>query len=287
MKTAVSVIIPVYNGERTLQKCLNSVLNQTYKNYEIIVVDNNSTDKTKDIIKEFQSKNKKVKYLFEPKRGRAIARNLGIRNVKSSIIVMTDADCIVPEDWIGELTKPIIHEKESVVRGVERDLIKNYWSKNIQKSNWKFLKRNIKGKYINDIDTKNFAIRSSLIKKLMFDSNLETLEDFDLYLRLKKITKIRFKPSVRVGHNHKSSFASVTKIYFDRAYWTRRIYRKYKNSEIKNEAMFENISFRKFLLFPFWMAFQFIKKPIGEAFFLLISETSWRIGLLCGIINKS
>ena len=47
----VSVTIPVYNGQRTLRHCLSSVLNQTYKNYEVIVVDNNSTDKTKEIIK--------------------------------------------------------------------------------------------------------------------------------------------------------------------------------------------------------------------------------------------
>ena len=53
----ISVIIPVYNGEKTLRQCLNSVLNQTYGNYEIIIVNNNSTDKTKEIIKEFQLKN--------------------------------------------------------------------------------------------------------------------------------------------------------------------------------------------------------------------------------------
>ena len=56
-----SVIIPVYNGEKTLKQCLDSVLNQTYKNYEVIVVDNNSTDKTKEIIKDFQKKNEKVR----------------------------------------------------------------------------------------------------------------------------------------------------------------------------------------------------------------------------------
>ena len=58
----VSVIIPVYNGERTLRHFLKSILDQTYKNYEVIVVDNNSTDKTKDIIKEFQTKDNKIKY---------------------------------------------------------------------------------------------------------------------------------------------------------------------------------------------------------------------------------
>jgi len=50
----VSVIIPVYNGEKTLARCLNSVLNQTHSNYEVIVVDNNSTDKTKEIINKFK-----------------------------------------------------------------------------------------------------------------------------------------------------------------------------------------------------------------------------------------
>lgn len=282
----VSVIIPAYDAEKTLIQCLNSVLNQNYKNYEVIVVDNNSADKTKEIIKEFQNKSKKVKYVFEEKKGRGAARNSGIKRAKGKIIVMTDSDCIVPKNWIFEITRPIIKENESAVMGSEKPLTENYWTKNIQKANSEFIKRNLKGKYISHIDTKNFAIKTSIAKKLMFDSNLGAFEDFELYLRLKKITKIKFNPSIIVGHNHKNSFVNVADTNFNRAYWTTKIYEKYKNTEFKNEVMFESILLKNFLLFPLWMVLQFIKRPIGEAFFIFVSEISWRTGLIWSLIKR-
>lgn len=82
----VSVIIPVYNGEKTLARCLNSVLNQTHSNYEVIVVDNNSTDKTKEIINKFKEEDSKIRYAFEPYRSRGAARNKGIETAKLFLI---------------------------------------------------------------------------------------------------------------------------------------------------------------------------------------------------------
>lgn len=281
----VSVIIPVYNGEKTLRKCLNSILGQAYENYEVIVVDNNSSDNTKEIIREFQKNNKKIKYIFEPKKSRGAARNSGIRKAKGEIFAMTDSDCTVPENWILEITKPIIHENETAVLGFEKDLVNNYWTKNIQKASLEFTRRNLNGKYISHIDTKNFAIKSSVMKELMFDPALRNLDDLDLYLRLKKNFRIKFEPAIIVGHNHKSSFVKVVKINFDRAYWAIRIYEKHKRAGLKNEAMFESMSVKNFFFFPFWLIFQFIKRPLGEAFFLLVWETSWRVGFLWAKLN--
>lgn len=283
----ISVNIPVFNGENTLSNCLESVLNQTYKNYEVIVVNNNSTDKTKEIIKEFQGRNKKVKYVFEGCQSIGAARNAGIKIAKGSIIVSTDADCIVPEDWIEKITRPILHENETVVAGFEKDIVKNFWTENIQKMNYLFLKRCHVGKYRAYIDGKNFAIKAKLMKKLMFDPKIHVFEDLDFSIRIKKTTKIRSVPQVKVGHYYKDSFKKVVKMNFIRAFWTTKIYEKYKNNEIgtKNEPMFESISLKNFLMFPVWMALQFIKRPMGEAYFLLISEVAWRAGIIWGKIK--
>ncbi|MDP3974067.1 MAG: glycosyltransferase family 2 protein [Candidatus Daviesbacteria bacterium] len=282
-KKKVSVIIPVYNGEKTLRQCLESVLDQAYKNYEVIIVNNNSNDRTKEIIKSFKQKN--IKYIFEEYISRGAARNAGIKAATGKIITMTDADCIVPKNWLQKLTAPIIYGNEVAVIGSEKDLIKNYWTRNIQKANEEFLKRTTEGRYINHIDTKNFAIKSSTIKKIMFDANLENFEDLDLYLRLKKETKIRFIPLLKVGHNHKSSFIKTILSNFNKGFWTTKIYKKYKNSGFeKKHFMFESISLKNFFSFPIWLTLQFIKKPIGESSFLLISELSWRLGIIWALI---
>lgn len=283
----ISIIIPIHNAGKTLRRCLNSVLNQTYQNYEVIVVDNNSTDETKDIIKKFRGRSEKIRYFFELHTGRSSARNAGIKEAEGEIIAMTDADCLVPENWINELTKPIIYENESAVTGSEKNLIKNYWAKNIQKTNSDFVKRNINGKYISHIDTKNFAIKSSIMKELMFDSTLKALEDFELYLRLKRITKIRFLPAVKVGHRHPFSFKKLVKTNFARGYWAKKIFEKHKkNISLKDEPMVESMSFTNFLLFFPWIIFQFIKRPAGEAYFTLIADLSFKLGAVWNAIEK-
>lgn len=288
MKSTISIVIPVYNGEKILNQCLESVLNQTYENYEVIVVNNNSTDGTKDIISEFQKRDNRIKYAFEKYISRGAARNAGIRIAVGEIIAMTDGDCIVPENWIEELTKPIVDEGEAAVMGFEEDLIKNFWTKNVQRANLEYLSRNLNKKYINHIDTKNFAIKTELIKKLMFDSKLVALEEFDFYLRLGNEIKIRFIPSLKVGHYHQDSFNKIVVLNFKRGFWAVKIYKKYQNSKrLKNEPMTESISIKNFILFPFWITWQFIKKPFFQAIFLLISEVSWRAGVIWALIKLS
>jgi GT2 family glycosyltransferase len=121
----------------------------------------------------------------------------------------------------------------------------------------------------------------------MFNSLLESFEDFDFYLRLKKVARIRFNPLITVKHNHKSSLREVVKLNFDRAYWTVKIYKKFATAEgIKKEPMFESFSIKNLLSFPFWMLLQFLTKPIKEFYFILVSELSWRLGIIWSVIEK-
>lgn len=285
-KPVLSVVIPAHNAEKTLKECLDSVSRQTFEDYEIIVVDNDSTDRTRSIIRQAEKKDGRIVYLFEPLKGRGAARNTGIEKARGEIIVTTDADCVAPPDWLDMLTYPIRRENEAACMGSERDLIMNYWTRNMQNANRRFLERNSRDKYISHIDTKNFAIRSALMKKLMFDPALGNFEDLDLYLRLKKVAKIRFVPEVTVGHNHKSSFNEVMKINYNRGYWTARIYKKHNDVGLRNEPMLESLSILNLLSFPFWMILQFFKRPPGESFFILVSELSWRLGLLSSLLKR-
>lgn len=285
-ESKVSVIIPVLNGEKTLEKCLYSVLQQSYQNFEVIVVDNNSTDKTKEIIYGLAGKYKKIKYVFEVKRSRGAARNAGIRVSTGKIVVSTDCDCMVSKDWLEELTYPIRRVDARAVQGFQKDSVNNFWSKNLQKADLKFIQRVREGNYINHVDTKNFAIEASLLKKNMFDPNMENFDDLDLYLRLKKRVKIVFILSCTVLHKNKSTFLQTVITNFDRGYWTTKIFRKYLNDKTVSEApIFESISLINFVTFPFWIIFQLFKRTPGEYYFLLVSELSWRAGIIKAILR--
>lgn len=102
----VSVIIPAYNEEKHIGKCLSSLLNQDYQNLEIIVVDDGSKDGTKEIVKEHP-----VKLLVQNHKGAGAARNNGAKEAKGEILVFVDADQFFDKSYVSELVKPIIDGK--------------------------------------------------------------------------------------------------------------------------------------------------------------------------------
>ncbi len=95
----VSVVIPCYNMEPYLAQTLESVINQTYKNLEVIVVDDGSKDKTADVAREFEKRDPRVKLLVQANKGASAARNNGLDHAKGKYIALTDGD-----DW-WDLTK--------------------------------------------------------------------------------------------------------------------------------------------------------------------------------------
>lgn len=108
-KGLVSIITPCFNGERFLADTIESVLNQSYTNFEMIIIDDGSTDNTTEIAKEYSLLDSRVKYLHQPNAGSASARNNGIRNAEGQYIVLLDHDDLWNEDFlekqIGFITK--------------------------------------------------------------------------------------------------------------------------------------------------------------------------------------
>ena len=92
-QSKVSVIIPTYNRAYLISRAINSVLNQTYQDFEIIIVDDGSTDNTEEVIKEFQEKDERIKYIrHKNNKGEAAARNTGIKAAKNEYISFQDSD---------------------------------------------------------------------------------------------------------------------------------------------------------------------------------------------------
>ena len=98
-KPTVSVIIPTYNRAHLVGRAIQSVLDQTYKDFELIVVDDGSNDNTEYIIKEFQKKDERIKYVaYKKNKGGSAARNAGIKSSKGEYIAFLDSD----DEWLSE-----------------------------------------------------------------------------------------------------------------------------------------------------------------------------------------
>ena len=101
----VSIIVPVFNSEKYLEECVDSLINQKYKNIEIILIDDGSKDSSKYICENYAKKDKRIVFISKKNSGVSQTRNLGIKRAKGHFIVFVDSDDIVNCDYISILVK--------------------------------------------------------------------------------------------------------------------------------------------------------------------------------------
>jgi cellulose synthase/poly-beta-1,6-N-acetylglucosamine synthase-like glycosyltransferase len=112
----VSIIVPCYNEEKTLENCIMSLVSQIYKNYEIIIVDDGSKDRTLDVAKSLLH-HKNISVLTKPNGGKASALNFGVKHSQGSIVVCIDADSIFMKDTLTKLLGPFSNPEVAGVSG--------------------------------------------------------------------------------------------------------------------------------------------------------------------------
>jgi len=112
----VSVIIPVYNGEKYLERTLNSVLAQTFKDFEVICINDLSKDNSLEILKEYEKKDNRIKIINNSQNlGAALTRNVGIDNAKGKYIYFLDADDYIDEKYLECMVQKIENENCNIV----------------------------------------------------------------------------------------------------------------------------------------------------------------------------
>ena len=111
----VSIIIPIYNVEKYLDKCLKTIINQTYKNIEIILVDDGSTDNSLFICNKYAEDDKRIKVLHKKNEGVSVARNIGIKLSTGKFVVFVDPDDYVSNNHIETLYNCIISNNVDLV----------------------------------------------------------------------------------------------------------------------------------------------------------------------------
>lgn len=115
MNTKLSVIIPVYNTEKYLKRCLESIINQTLKELEIIIINDGSTDNSDIICSEYVKKDKRIKYIITENKGGSSARNIGIQEATSDFITFVDSDDFIDKNMYEKMLEKLITEKTDFI----------------------------------------------------------------------------------------------------------------------------------------------------------------------------
>jgi len=182
-----TVVIPTLNEEENIAKCLQSIRNQDYKNFEIIVADGGSTDKTVEIASKLADK-----VLFEAKRTIAAGRQKGADEAKGEVIVFADADAFYPPNWLSSLLRHFDDETVASAHGkiylAEATFAEKFFHKS---ANLFFKASNALGHPTGA--GANLAVRKTHFHQVLgFDTDLVTGEDVLLQKKLKKKGKIIF-----------------------------------------------------------------------------------------------
>lgn len=109
----VTIVLPIYNVEKYLNRCINSIVNQTYKNLEIILVDDGSPDKCPEMCDEWEKKDTRIKVIHKQNEGLGMARNTGIENATGDYICFFDSDDYLELTAIEKLYK--LAEKQTQI----------------------------------------------------------------------------------------------------------------------------------------------------------------------------
>lgn len=208
----VSIIIPCYNGMRTIAECLNSLvaLDPASPSHEIIVVDNGSTDGSVEVIKTY----KEVTLVYEHTiQGPAAARNTGVQGSCGSILAFVDIDCIVTPRWLIEGFAAF---KDPGVVGaggrIEGSVPKNSIQEWMNAAKILDQERTLNHHFMPFIQTANALFRKEAFMEVGgFDTALRSGEDCDLSWRIQKASKgrIAYCPEALVYHDHRASMKGV------------------------------------------------------------------------------
>lgn len=200
----VSIIVPVYNNEKYLKQCLDSIINQTFKDIEIILVDDGSTDKSASICDEYAKKDNRILIIHSENNGVSNARNIGIDKSQGKFIMFCDSDDWLENDYIESHYNNMISKNVDIVHsGIYRNFYKNNILKKneaagvsselyIQKSDLhkylEYILETMEGPFLTSYAK---IYKSDIIKNnnIYFDTKMIFHEDFDFTLRYLQLTE--------------------------------------------------------------------------------------------------
>ena len=227
----LSVIIPVYKVEKYLQRCLDSIINQTYKNLEIILVDDGSPDNSGKICDEYAKKDKRIKVIHQKNKGQGAARNTGIIVSKGELITFVDSDdwieCNMYEIMISKLLQYDLDIIKCAIVETDGSKIKRELNHKTTKINV-VITENIFDLYFTEFTCKviwNGLYRRNIIKKVEYPEGLVAEDNYVSGMYLNKAKRLMLIDNILYNYFINMSGVSKNKNInkFDICYCTKRL----------------------------------------------------------------
>lgn len=199
----ISIIIPTYNRSNKIERTLNSVLNQTYKNLECIVVDDFSTDDTKYVISVISKQDNRIRYVVNERlKGAQGARNTGILKASGSLIVLFDSDDIMLSTYIEKVYNKINKTNSDIVFSYTK-IIDFKTGKEVGKSK-PHCSGNVTGKLLSSecyLTINCLFKKDKLLTIGLLDESCPSHQELDTHIRLSKISKYEVVPEYLINYN--------------------------------------------------------------------------------------
>ncbi len=216
----VSIIVPVYQVEKYIEKCLNSLINQTYKNIEIILIDDGSQDRSGEICDEFANRDSRIRVFHKKNEGVSVARNIGIENSNGEYITFVDSDDYVDRNYVEELINSCVNNDSDIsFCGVQNEN-ENGEISTITRQIEKKLHGNAMLKEM--FDEKYFVsvcwaklYKKSVIGNIRFDSNMRIAEDLKFLYEISKNVNNSYINTLQPMYHFLQRENSATKVLFN------------------------------------------------------------------------
>jgi glycosyltransferase involved in cell wall biosynthesis len=232
----VSVIIPTYNRSNLITEAVESVLQQSFADFEVLVIDDGSTDNTRSVITQISDN--RVKYFYKENGGAASARNSGIGRAEGEYIAFLDSDDLWPKEYLAVMTSRLDNTPDYGVAycpitkaRADGNVVKAYRSKHCR-SGWVgqfYFRRGF-------VTCQGSVIRRQILDGLYFDENLENYEDMDFILRLSLQTRFLYVPDTnavrRIQKNSLTRRDGVHRIHHNQVRLLERFYYELGGSDI-------------------------------------------------------
>lgn len=256
----VSIIIPIYNAEKNIKACIDSILIQTYNNLEIICVNDGSSDKSQDILEKYKSDDKRIKVINKKNTGVSDTRNIGIEKSSGDYIMFIDADDYIEKNYIESMISVVEkYNCEEVISGYTEINQEKKVTKTIYNNSKKVFDITYPKELSNVLLTHEYnpCWKQLISKKILdensikFDKNIKYGEDMlfslECYTKSKKTMYIK-----NYGYNYlinddgvmrKKDLKSLNKFYDDNKKTTEIILKKHNlNKEDKQKLYYKTLN---------------------------------------------